>query len=845
MSDNAQSETYYKPRKSKKNGKSKIKVTSEVDFDNENLGDNGHSQEEVVQFAKEDLTTTTHEADVNLNHEMKAVHDIKLDTESIGRFLRIPYKLDRFVTDNTSSFQEIVDYDLPFDVLKDNNIWREKLAGYTGFRGTFVFKFLITCPPHVAGQLLVSFLPSFADGIVLRDTQYNSLVMKSQRPSMVITLGETKEAIFKVPYRSPYPFYDFVKRVGAWGQLSLNYLTFVRGPAGENANIQVFTYMEDLELGPPGLREIALNFGNSAVGIVSESGVETKKKTKAVTEQETHTPIISTTLSYASKIAGVLSGVPMLSTIAKPAQWLLNMGSNVAAALGYGQPIVQPEFGMYVQGEHMQFHHHDYPLYCQKISHSAQQMHEIKDFMGTNGEDEMVIRTLVQKFTHLESIPWASSEDSGTVLFSIQCCPVSMYRKASTPVRYEMAPCALIGGAFRYWRGGFKFRVSIPKTQFHIGRLRFFFSRTLVSENQARSFDQLIPMNQCFVDIGTGYQFEIVAPWVSNTSYLSTYEPMGYIYCVVEDPLQAPEICAPAVDVRIEVAMLEDAEFQMLQEPVWYPCSGLTSQSIAIGTLFNRAQPPILGVVSESGLQTNIGKDKEIDTMQLGTSCNADPMGPARFCFGERMLSLKQLMQVPITYQNSIANSRAHQIWLWTSTTSDDASAGSITPMMDWVSFVSCLFAFRSGSIMFSFAGNQIDQLAVSNTTAFSNSANATGHDGFSPQAYVKRDISTQSNISFPLQGKLPYFYVSQWNILNVVNDLEAYGEGAIGYGPAGYQSSPDPFQNGFRRKAGDDYTCGYYIGTPNCCLLKNEPLVAITGGRFLSMSRPAPDGGP
>jgi hypothetical protein len=343
----------------------------------------------------------------------------------------------------------------------------------------------------------------------------------------------------------------------------------------------------------------------------------TKKSSLPSEREEKHTKI-SDMLNDGAKIADIASGIPVLSEFAGPTKWALRCASKVAAAFGFSRPPVDEAprltteyampFNANVEG----------PDVSMPLSLSVKPGLRIEPTLTGKVEDEMSIDYFITKFGYHTTLNLTTSTAAGAVLWNKA---LSIFGR-TVPEQTYPKPYHAMSSLFRYWRGNFRFRFKFVKTKMHTARLMFvFFPGVLGNQTLA----QAEYAHREIVDLGARDELVYELPFTHKCPYIhaSTSDESGAygsFQILIVNPLQAPSSVANNIDIIVEMAMGEGAEF--IQPAPAFDSVPVLAQS-------GQTQ----GLVKVSTLSDARLTGPQIDTSQL--------------CVGEKLLSLRQLVRYP------------------------------------------------------------------------------------------------------------------------------------------------------------------------------------------------------
>lgn len=335
----------------------------------------------------------------------------------------------------------------------------------------------------------------------------------------------------------------------------------------------------------------------------------------AETEKKSHS--ISSALSAGATVLDVASHVPVLSDFAGPTAWALRAASKVASAFGFSRSPID-ETPRIVTSYSMPYASNvEGPDVSMPLSLTIQPTLKFEPKLGGKNEDEMAFKAFLTKFGFHDVVNLATSAAAGANLMSMQ---LGVMYKTSDEAIYPK-PYHLCASLFNWWRGNYRIRVKFVKTKMHTARIAFCF---FPGETAAAALADTEYVHRDIVDISAVDELTYELPFTSQYPYLSTTSSdrngiYGTFQIILVNPLQAPSSVANNINMIIETAMAEDAEFvgpamSFLSLPVAQ--AGETNGLVRISTLADAGISP-----------------PQTETAQL--------------CVGEKIMSLRQLIRYP------------------------------------------------------------------------------------------------------------------------------------------------------------------------------------------------------
>lgn len=444
------------------------------------------------------------------------------------------------------------------------NIWLDKLKGYNLFRGTFVIRVVINAMPFQAGSLLGHFLPMSEAMDSLNGTAYNSmhnvnLATKTQQPNFILK-ADMSSATMEIPYIAPTAWWPMNSTFGAnsirrygWGDFRLTVLSALRTGATQSASVpySIYGYWKDAEMAAPLLPH--MKGGSSKI---PAKKLKKKSIVSTVSKEMEHTSgSLSNVLSKVSVASGMLSGVPMLAPVMGPVSWAAEMAAGVANIFGWSKPLNRESTAI------MSTQYARYGATSDGVSTAyptalrSDNQIEIIDRFTPRDEDEMSFGFLKTVSCLLASSEWTTGDAPSNVVASFDLSPASLCvqgQATSGPysVDYSVGPPAFyLSRGFSLWRGSFKVKLVIPKTQFHTGRLQITWIPSRIYNGSPAITEPSSYLLREIIDIRETTEIELVLPYLMEYNYLKTNEISGRLLITVVNQLKATDTVSNTVDI--------------------------------------------------------------------------------------------------------------------------------------------------------------------------------------------------------------------------------------------------------------------------------------------------------
>lgn len=482
-------------------------------------------------------------------------------------------------------------------------MWYDKVKGYNLFRGTFVVRVVINSMPFQAGALLGRFLPMVKAMNEVGSTSYAFMhnyrqALTTQQPNFILK-ADMSSAVIEIPFISPTAWYPIPTTVGGvtpqkygWGTFYLDVLAPLKTGVTQSGEIPytIYGYWRDVELAAPLVPHMR-SMGKS-------SNVKTLPRKKGIVsvvskESEDTTGPIGSVLSKVSVASGMLSAIPLIGTVMGNVSWASGLMAGAANVFGWSKPIssnspeiMSTQFSRYLGTS-------DGVSTSYPTALRSDNQVEITDRFTPRAEDEMSFGFLKSVSALLSTQTWTTANGTGVSIYQKGICPNAMcveqnITPAGAPKTLTVSmgpPIFYLSRGFRRWRGSFKIKMVILKTQFHTGRLQVTYTPSSLGPANPGVNDSSYSLRE-IIDIRQTTEIEFTIPYLSEYSFLEMTESMGTFTVVVLNELRAPDTVASEVDIMFFFSGGEDLQYcipmyagptksrqmqaftpQMLQEP--------------------------------------------------------------------------------------------------------------------------------------------------------------------------------------------------------------------------------------------------------------------------------------
>lgn len=550
---------------------------------------------------------------------------------SIKTFLERPQIISFGNLSSATAWPSLVYSGIFPGALLSTTMMQDKTKGIWGLKATMVATLAVNAQRFQQGRYILGVIPIAGSTITSPDylvTHRASRTQATQVPHVEIDINCDTEVTLEVPHIScffacPIRYSNTIQYqncqlfVAPYGPLK-------SGPSTLNCDYILTVRLKDVELFAP----VVPQSGSGFVGTV-------KRKVPSDNEQEySGSKPLSSSLKIAATATGILSKIPVLSSVAAPASWALNVAGQVASAFGWSRPHNGEKNALMQMNNFANMANVDAIDNAEVLGYSNDNKVEtLPGFAGTD-LDELSLAFIAQKQAFYQAVTWNVSDPENTLLHSRECHPKSFFSQSTygAHTTFNLTPMAFAANFFALYRGSIVITLKIVKTEFHSGRLLLAFAPNEIFlntpavttfENSAYTFREII-------DIRYGNEYSFVIPYTCFNQYRDTIGNQcsyGTIFLRVLNELRAPDTCAQNVDILIEAGAYKDMEFAKPSTPRGFPTLVATAQSGGRKVTFKDEDPC-----------------KSLAKV-MGNATLSDTDFPARVCIGERITSLRQILK--------------------------------------------------------------------------------------------------------------------------------------------------------------------------------------------------------
>jgi hypothetical protein len=540
-----------------------------------------------------------------------------------------------------------------------------KMQGFMAFKATTVVRLVCNPTRFQQGRLLMSYFPRASDAANKYNETATNAIFFSQLPNVQFDCAKDSEVILRIPFNSTQLYYDLATGANSWGNVDIFVYNSLFATAGHlSAQLTVYVHFEDIDLQFATVPTVA----QPQAGGVTARRVP-KSREIAEEERKPDDQAVSSWLTSSSRLANFVGArVPLVSPLMSTASWALNIAASTAQAWGWSKPLIFPSvtnvhnklmpYAINADGEDNSY---NYGLL--RDNH----IDVLPGFGGTN-QDDMSLSAILSTPAYYTTFTFSNTQVAGTNIWTNAVCPQAYGFTQTITIstinyeKYFTAPMTYFSQFFSLFRGSVGFRFKFVKTEFHTGKLQFAFFPRRYNNFAAIPVDYASTMfaHREIVDLRETSEYTFVCKyastwpylpinWVNEVGALQSWNfatQYGTLQVNVVNELVAPDNVSNSIGIIVEVFAAPDFEFAGLVGSPFVPYFSAVAPSPSTGQS-NIPQP-----VFQAGDVTPTKTDGQDVPLSGETALGggqggliADDLDPSRFCIGERILSIRQMLK--------------------------------------------------------------------------------------------------------------------------------------------------------------------------------------------------------
>lgn len=489
----------------------------------------------------------------------------------LGDFLSRPVAINSFswVEGNTSPVQLQIN---PWKDYFTKAIIKAKITNFARLRCKLKLKFVVNASPFYFGALRVVYTPLTNNTMDAYESG-GAQIKLSQLPGDFIYPADMSSFEMELPFLWPRSWIEVSSssEFDAMGRIQYVLYSTLRsanGSTSTNVNITCYAWAEEVEL----------------AGLTSGLALQSD-------EYEREGPI-SGPASAVAAVAGRLTDLPVIGTLARATEMGASTVASVAALFGFSNPPVISDVSPFQPKSFHAFSNVETSMPIDKLSIDPKNEVTIdRGVVGACPDDELIITNFCGKESFVFGTLWTDAYGPGTQLMMLPVTPRNHTYIAITNCNtVNSTPAAHASFMFRQWRGSMIYKLKFVKSRYHTGRVQISWDPQIAPGTSSET----TTMTR-IVDLQVETEVEFAVPYKGTDPWLLTNNPgnnwtnaaagtisfnkshhNGVIKVTVLNELTGPA-ASQQIDILLFARAGPDIQFAIPNElPIW---SSLTVQA--------------------------------------------------------------------------------------------------------------------------------------------------------------------------------------------------------------------------------------------------------------------------
>lgn len=566
---------------------------------------------------------------------------------SVKSYLGKPYALESLSLSTTDGPSTFPIYRTSAG-LRANKAYYDKLDGVLSVKYTTVVTLQINANRFQQGRYILAFIPtagsSFFQNPLSPNPRIDDWIMLHRATKVEITqlhhveldINTDTSVQLRIPYSSAFPGLPWnvssnSMTLGDPGVFFMYpYHPLAAATGNTTATGTLWVHYEDVEVHGNTLPSVPVP--TAAFEPQSRNGVSSSKNVDLFDNEVRQDGPVTSALKYVTELSDASVKIPLLSSITGKANWAIRAAASVASSMGWSKPPQVKTIERFNRFSHAYVANEDQIDDCQPLSlFSDNHVSVAPGFAGTD-TDELSIDYLKGIFSFLATQPWGSSMARGTNIITGVAGPWHDIPNSNGSM--SRPPVSMLCNFFTQYRGGIVIKIKVVKTEFHSGRLLFWFAPLEpLSHVRPHVNADTAYLHKTILDIRESNEFIIEIPYVSIMPWRPTEGPIAFYGewgLDIQDTLVSPDTVMNQVQVIVEIAGAKDLEFSVPKS---------FSEQVVCPATYQMAWEPQSNLNSTSNPTL-----QEVDTVG-GTTPKAMNMVYTEYCVGESVTSLRSLLK--------------------------------------------------------------------------------------------------------------------------------------------------------------------------------------------------------
>jgi hypothetical protein len=442
--------------------------------------------------------------------------------DTLKDFLARPVTLATVTWASTDAAETVVSEMNPWKLYLANTAVKNKVANYQVIRGNLHLRIMLNGSPFHYGLLCGWYHPYAYN---CPGSTHARVCTFIQHPHVLIQPAETTSADIVLPFVSLNEWIDLsptgysgnldeAKGVNL-GSFSLSVVTPLVDAntlGATDIDLTVMAWLEQVEIGVP------TPFPQLEAG----QSVKVKRKTRKPRNDEYKADgLVSSIASTVADVAGRLTDVPGLATLARATEVGADAVGAIAALFGWSKPtlismplFVKPKPFAYLS----QYEGADL---SNKLALDVRAETPVgPGSIGLPNKDSLVINDILQRPSYINTVTWATTDATGTRVARIPVTPglVGVTAAGANYQTVNMTPMFWLTRVFMYWTGTIRYNFKFIATRFHRGRVRIcYFPRDALI---TPAVDYTNTSWNTVVDVTDDMEIEIEVPYTQKVPWM-------------------------------------------------------------------------------------------------------------------------------------------------------------------------------------------------------------------------------------------------------------------------------------------------------------------------------------
>lgn len=508
-------------------------------------------------------------------------------THTIPGFLERLYEIDNFQWAASSPAGTVLkQYRFP-DVLLSQPALSRKAYNFFGLRAGVELVVLVNKQKFQQGNLLISHLPGAkyndAKNAMCQTTTPTAssanLATLTGMPRVNLDLMDATKAVLKVPYASPFVYYNLLSGDGTIGDFYITVYSPLQDIASSGTvSVQVMARFIDVDLQFPA--------GNKLAPFSKTPKVE------SLYGEFIQKPDLTTLANLVKEGTAIMQQV-------KDGSFRFQMNSETVRTQNF-KPRALPNMAVSDESNNA----HLLSLSTKNVLPSIN--------MGEASKQEHRFSNIVQIPVYNSRFDISSSQNAGTNVWSKRVTLLD-YTNAAPDGSIGVDYPTYIGQNFSKWRSSFKFHFRFVKTQFHSLRIRIFFApnaSTVVGVDRNAVISKIIDL-----EVNNLAEFEVPFIWPHpflNNDPDFPYVPvirdsLGMIGVDILTKMVHPDTVKNTIEVIVERSAGTDFDVNLPRELKYFPYDPRIEEDLAVVSGTNHFKNPLPDLIPlESGGEVTV-----------------------------------------------------------------------------------------------------------------------------------------------------------------------------------------------------------------------------------------------